>query len=267
MDVKVLNNVTEAYGANFVNDAASKPNPVNSDNSVKINEEKAKERKSTDSFAEEGAILSISDNSREAASANGRIVLASEDGIVIEKEKTATENLSSVESEAEKAVNRAATEDDKVKDLTGYSQNQVETLYKQGKVSKADYDKKIEQLELLKDEVAKADTINSDNEEVIKDVANEKKEIETQNANVASDEKESKKASVQKEDKAREATREVIESNKEQSEKMSKLLQTEEDDSVKNEAYKKAEENNRVDLIDPLFNDEAKKQSVVIGNA
>lgn len=282
MDIKSLNNVSEAYGANFVNDVNATSNAANTDNGIKVSEQKAQERKNTDSFSSSGVELSISDNSREAASANGRIVLASEDGIVIEKDKTATETpvqqsftgeksvseeaiadaaekVISTESISSEAIKEANQDKEMITDLTGFTSNQVETLYREGRVSKNDYDQKMEEIAEL------TETIEN-NQEAVEEVSEQVNQVNIQSTEKANTDSENKNVEEEKTNKAKEEIQNTIENNRAQSEKFGEMLKTEEEEAVKTEAYDIASENNREEIIDPLFNEEAKQQAVVVSN-
>lgn len=272
MDIKSLNNAIEAYSPNYAAETA-----LANDNATKINEDKEQEKKSTDSFSSESATLSLSEESKESASANGRIVLASEDGIVIEKEKDAAEKVRNSQTEEnqvnkseevakEEVAKETVKEDEQIKDLTGYSSNQVETLYREGKVSRNDYEEKMEKLEELK-EAATSDDKEKAAEKAREIVEKSAPAESTKTNNENSVKTADKKASEESSDKNKEQIKENIENNKNQVQQLGKVLEDEEETANKAEAYTKAMENDRVDIIDPLFNENAKKQAEVVTTA
>lgn len=120
-----------------------------------------------------GDTLSVSENG-DTVNAKRAALAALKDGIVLNKTDSG----------------RAAEEtDEEIDDLTGYSADQLETLYQQGKIDKAKYDREIERRERLegKDQ-AKDENIKEteqDKDEKVEDTTQKIEQMNEETARIA----------------------------------------------------------------------------------
>lgn len=225
----------------------------NKEDNRKVGSENNKSVKT--SFSEEAADLKISQQGKNLAQ-DKKTVYASDDGKVVSKARD------DVKKDTEKKA------EEQVTNLTGYTSNQVESLYRQGRISRDKYQQKMDKIEELRESAG----IKADDKEKVQAKANESKISENRNINndnlkrsdnkIQNDSKDEKKA-----DKAKEDTKQTIESNKKQSETFGKILQNEEKVQNEEKAYEKAIENGRLELVKPIFDDEkTKEMQLVVGN-
>lgn len=272
MQINPLNNATEIYSGAL---NAGAVNEQKFDAVTRIKEDKEDSRKKADSFGADSASLDISENSRSAVSASGRIVLASEDGIVIEKEKNTREKVKE-EMAAEKDSDTKAAEDkgkEPVKDLTGYTGAQVETLYREGRVSREDYEEKLEEIEKLREGKSKADEkeskVSEQLKETEKNAENEKAEKPAVKPEVkpekASDGDDKKTAGASDDDR-KAKVKENLDNDEKISKDLGKDLFDKNKDDMKAKAVKNGIENDRIDLVNQILggrDDEEQKFNVV----
>lgn len=139
------------------------------------------------STSEDGDTVRATKESEMSAALDGKLVVASEDGFVTERNSD--------------KKNVIAEEEEKISDLTGMTAQQVETLYRQGKVSYSDYTKDVEKRDELKEAMNPSD---EDDEKITGVTADEEKssiaplnkdEEKTPAAPLNNDEKEETEAS------------------------------------------------------------------------
>ena len=258
MQINPLNNATEIYSGAL---NANAINEQKHDVSTRIKEDKDDSKKKVDSFGGDSASLNISENSKEAVSAGGRIVLATEDGIVIEKEKNTREKVKE-EMAAQKDSDTKAAEDkgkEPVKDLTGYTGSQVETLYREGRVSREDYEEKLEEIEKLREGKSKADEkeskVSEQLKEAEKNAENEKAEKPAVKPEVkpekAADGDDKKTAGASDDRKAK--VKEELDNDEKISKDLGRNLSDKNKDDMKAEAVKNGTENDRMDLVNQIL--------------
>lgn len=267
MNIGRISSATEAYSNSYINRINEKPD---AGNELKL-QNKQNEEKQT-SFSKEAAELSISEAGKKIANDNQSVIHESEDGRVVSKAKTEVQA-------AEKVAGQNADNTEKIENLTGYSSSQVETLYRQGKVDRIDYEQKMEKLEELKESVTNQDKASevkaeenkvsenkvSENKATEKKVS-ENKVAENKVASQNAEKLQKNKTEEKDDDKAKDNVKEAIESNREQSKEFGKILLKEEDVANKDAAFEKALENDRVELIKPLFEDKAREMQISAGN-
>lgn len=270
MQINPLNNATEIYSGAL---NANAVNEQKHDVSTRIKEDKDDSRKKVDSFGGDSASLNISENSKEAVSAGGRIVLATEDGIVIEKEKNTKEKVKEEQTARNESDTKVSKEQDQVKDLTGYTGSQVETLYREGRVSREDYEEKLEEIEKLREGKSKADEKESKVSEYLKEAKetaeNEmaekpavKPEVKPEKAADGDD----KKTAGASDDDRKAKVKENLDNDEKISKDLGKDLFDKNKDDMKAKAVKNGIENDRIDLVNQILgsrDDEEQKFNVV----
>ena len=155
------------------------------------------------------------------------------DGLVMPKNNTEeittalkpNENSNPVLEAAEKDAKKAENEDE-IDSLTGYTSNQLENLYAQGKISRYDYDREISR----RDELTKTeDTQDSEEEKVTENDAEEG-------------------------DKTSELIKQQIEGNNTFNKEMSGLVNTAINENQTIDALNIGKENDRLDIVNQILN-------------
>ncbi len=263
MQINPLNNATEIYSGAL---NANAVNEQKHDVSTRIKEDKDDSKKKVDSFGGDSASLNISENSREAVSAGGRIVLASEDGIVIEKEKNTKEKVKEEQTARNESDTKVSKEQDQIKDLTGYTGSQVESLYREGRVSRKDYEEKLEEIEKLREGYSKADEKKSAAKEEL-EKAQESKEAEKKTEPVKTEKPEvkpevkpetakaddEKKTDTKTSDDQKAKLKETLNKDEKFSKDLGRNLSDKNKDDMKAEAVKNGTENDRMDLVNQIL--------------
>lgn len=155
------------------------------------------------------------------------------DGLVMPKNNTEeittalkpNENSNPVLEAAEKDAKKAENEEE-IDSLTGYTSNQLENLYAQGKISRYDYDREISR----RDELTKTeDTQDSEEEKVTENDAEEG-------------------------DKTSELIKQQIEGNNTFNKEMSGLVNTAINENQTIDALNIGKENDRLDIVNQILN-------------
>lgn len=155
------------------------------------------------------------------------------DGLVMPKNNTEeittalkpNENSNPVSEAAEKDAKKAENEEE-IDSLTGYTSNQLENLYAQGKISRYDYDREISR----RDELTKTeDTQDSEEEKVTENDAEEG-------------------------DKTSELIKQQIEGNNTFNKEMSGLVNTAINENQTIDALNIGKENDRLDIVNQILN-------------
>lgn len=155
------------------------------------------------------------------------------DGLVMPKNNTEeittalkpNENSNPVSEAAEKDAKKAENEEE-IDSLTGYTSNQLENLYAQGKISRYDYDREISR----RDELTKTeDTQDSEEEKVTENDAEEG-------------------------DKTSELIKQQIEGNNTFNKEMSGLVNTAINENQAIDALNIGKENDRLDIVNQILN-------------
>lgn len=176
---------------------------------------------------------------------NQKVVMASEDGIVLEKDE------------------------EEVTNLAGMTQAQLSQYYEQGKISRNEYDKKIEEKQELKEaagmavqkdderhaveekettkKLNKKDQDKKNNIQEQKDDEAEEKEVEANKADSASTPVNNAKAD-------KNSVKEQLEASKEQAKTMSEMLEKQNDANLKDMAFDQALKNDRFDVVNSIMN-------------
>ena len=201
----------------YVKDMPGRVNADNSDIRTSQNEQiREKDLKERDRRAEEahkkelqkeiyGDLIGVSGNG-DTATAKEESVKALEDGMVFKK-----------------------SEDEKIDSLTGYTTDQLDELYNEGKIDKIKYDREIKRREELngKEDDSK---VEEDKEDVPGRVTDEKDEDDSED------------------------TKKTIQSNEEAIQTMGRVFAREEDEQMRAQAVEEALKNGRMEIMDDIFN-------------
>ena len=201
----------------YVKDMPGRVNADNSDIRTSQNEQiREKDLKERDRRAEEahkkelqkeiyGDLIGVSRNG-DTATAKEESVKALEDGMVFKK-----------------------SEDEKIDSLTGYTTDQLDELYNEGKIDKIKYDREIKRREELtgKEDDSK---VEEDKEDVPGRVTDEKDEDDSED------------------------TKKTIQSNEEAIQNMGRVFAREEDEQMRAQAVEEALKNGRMEIMDDIFN-------------
>lgn len=155
------------------------------------------------------------------------------DGLVMPKNNTEeittalkpNENSNPVLEAAEKDAKKAENEDE-IDSLTGYTSNQLENLYAQGKISRYDYDREISR----RDELTKTENTSASEEEKVTETEDEA------------------------EDKTSELIKQQIEGNNTFNKEMSGLVNTAINENQTINALNIGKENDRLDIVNQILN-------------
>ena len=155
------------------------------------------------------------------------------DGLVMPKNNTEeittalkpNENSNPVLEAAEKDAKKAENEDE-IDSLTGYTSNQLENLYAQGKISRYDYDREISR----RDELTKTENTSDSEEEKVTETEDEA------------------------EDKTSELIKQQIEGNNTFNKEMSGLVNTAINENQTINALNIGKENDRLDIVNQILN-------------
>lgn len=231
-----VDGIISGIQTNFDYDPISRVKAEPDKNAGEIKEDDAKKKVAEDAkkvTAEVyGDVLSKSADGDTTRAAKQSIDALS-DGLVMPKNNTEeittalkpNENSNPVLEAAEKDAKKAENEEE-IDSLTGYTSNQLENLYAQGKISRYDYDREISR----RDELTKTeDTQDSEEEKVTENDAEEG-------------------------DKTSELIKQQIEGNNTFNKEMSGLVNTAINENQTIDALNIGKENDRLDIVNQILN-------------
>lgn len=200
----------------------------------KLKEEQTKEAQRREELLDE-TVLAVSGDG-DTATAGKEAIEALSEGIVIKKDD-------SMEGRS----------------LTGYTESQVESLYKQGKLDYSDYNKELEKRERLA-EIQGTDTKDKEAEDKKAeeaDFAIEKADLKVMGEKTDVKAEDEKAYAVEDDDKASERRAEILEDEKQSMENFSTVMNgldgVAREDRLQSAAYDKAIENDRVKVMQDIF--------------
>ena len=201
-----------------------------------------------------GEVIGVSENG-DVATAKEESVKALEDGMVFKKTPDNTENTPKAADENKEQLQNIKTDDNKDKglediklntreeeitSLTAYTDDQLQTLYTQGKIDKIKYDQEIERRKELMQE---------DDEKAVQETKDEQKNIDTiKTAQQDEDKDEEDKT----EDKSK--IKEEIEKNEKAIETLGRVYANESDEQLRAQAVEEALKSGRMDIVEDIFN-------------
>ncbi|MCR4787199.1 MAG: hypothetical protein K5888_01305 [Lachnospiraceae bacterium] len=220
----------------------------------KAEEKKEAERREEVREAVYGDVIGVSENG-DTATAKEESVKALEDGMVFKKgpdnadaqkaaadEKNVRDERNAAKPELQDI--KLEKEDEKIDSLTGYTKDQLQTLYSQGKIDKIKYDREIERRKELMQE--------DDQEKVAAREEDEKKTTEKADTVKAVKDEEDKEEENKQDNSDK--IRNTIESNEKAIETMGRVVATEQDERLRADAVQDALRNDRMDIMADIFN-------------
>ncbi|MCR4989424.1 MAG: hypothetical protein K6A38_00980 [Lachnospiraceae bacterium] len=202
------------------NDAKLSPAERLKEQNQKAEETKETQRREDVREAVYGDVIGVSENG-DTATAKQESVKALEDGMVIKKNEENNE------------------EDKEITTLTGYTEDQLQTLYSQGKIDKIKYDREIERRKELMQE---------DDEKAVQKTEEE----ENPEEGVRAVQKEEDKEEENEESSSR--IKDEIAANEKAIETMGRVFANGANEELKAKAVEEALENGRMDIMDDIFN-------------
>ena len=225
-----IQNYYEPIGSVKENNS-SETEKVSSNSEEKINK---KEKAEAEKVVSEvyGDVLSKSADG-DVTTAAKQSLNALSDGLVLPKENapevtTTLKEPNATKNKIEEQAQNQTDKDEEIDSLTGYTSNQLDTLYAEGKISKYDYDQEVERRAELTQEEKRIEI-------------NEPKE------------KPEEKADETEDDEAKAALQQEIEGNNAFAKNMAKLNETAINDDLKTQALDTAKENGRLEIMNQIL--------------
>ena len=203
-----------------------------------------------------GEVIGVSENG-DIATAREESVKALEDGMVFKKGPDNTENvpkpadedrneqqLQDIKTDESKDKGlediKLNTREEEITSLTGYTKDQLQTLYTQGKIDKIKYDQEIERRKELMQE---------DDEKAVQENKEEQKNIDTLKT---AEQDEDKDEEDNTEDRSK--IQDEIERNEKAVETLGRVYANEADEQLRAQAVEEALRSGRMDIVEDIFN-------------
>ena len=203
-----------------------------------------------------GEVIGVSENG-DIATAKEESVKALEDGMVFKKGPDNTENAPKAADEDKNAEQlqdirtddnknkglediKLNTREEEITSLTGYTDDQLQTLYTQGKIDKIKYDQEIERRKELMQE---------DDDKAVQETKEEQKNIDTIKT---AEQDEDKDKEDKTEDKSK--IKDEIAQNEKAIETLGRVYANEADEQLRAQAVEEALKSGRMDIVEDIFN-------------
>ncbi len=203
-----------------------------------------------------GEVIGVSENG-DIATAKEESVKALEDGMVFKKGPDNTENVPKPVDEdrneeqpqdirtdegKDKGLEdiKLNTREEEITSLTGYTEDQLQTLYTQGKIDKIKYDQEIERRKELMQE---------DDEKAVQDNKEEQKNIDTIKTAEQDEDKDEEDST---EDNSK--IKDEIEKNEQAIATLGRVYANEADEQLRAQAVEEALKSGRMDIVEDIFN-------------
>lgn len=221
-------------------------NGINSNVRIKPADSEALKTASRSAAVKKDETKEIQKDDRIQKEVYGSVIASSGDGDTVSAKKQALEALETgmvfkKDDETQRAVNSQES-------LSGYSEDQLESMYLRGDINKVKYDREIQRREELKGEEPSKTELSK--EAVAKEAEEEEKEAE---ALKTEEEKREERAEDAAKGDASERIKEAQKENEAFSKEMGVLNARKEDTELKSEALKEGIANDRAALVEDIF--------------